>query len=107
MCAVIDQFSGPYSTVHCKACYTFRLQLFPKCFMSYHQMFLTFRASKHLELSFTPNCYENVLKTLQQFQIDSFKCRVHYWNGLGVDLSYGTMALWQELYTNCDMITVS
>ena len=49
-CAVIGQFSGPYSTVRPA---NLKLFLLPKCFLIYHQVFLTFLASKSLKLSFT------------------------------------------------------
>ena len=46
----VSQFSGPYSTVRPA---NLKLFLLPKCFLIYHQVFLTFLASKSLKLSFT------------------------------------------------------
>ena len=66
--AVIGQFSGPYSPV--RPAKILKLVLLQNCFVIYHQVFLTFIASKSLKLSFsflTLDCtlkHGNDLKTI-------------------------------------------
>ena len=65
VCAVIGEFSGPYSPAR-----TAKIQknfLLPNCCMIYHQIVLIYIESTSLKISFTLNCIlecANDLKTI-------------------------------------------
>ena len=54
MCAVIGQFSGPYSPAQTAKIKVFFLLL--KCCLIYQQIFSTYEANNCLKLSVTLNC---------------------------------------------------
>ena len=49
-----------------------KLVLLPNCCVTYHQIFLTYIASRSLKLSFTLICVLKRVNDLKRFQIDSF-----------------------------------
>ena len=50
----------------------FKVVLWPNFCAIYHQIFLTYRASKSLKFSLTLNCVLKRANDLKRFQIDSF-----------------------------------